>query len=1540
MRPLAIVFSLLVAQGLCGQGNWIKEAGSYGPDHIADVAVDSAGNSYVVGDFNFSITIDLVTVNGNGARDVVVAKFDPLGNLLWMRSAGGASVDLGLKLALGGNGALAVVGAFTGTVDLFGTTITGNGGMDAFLAVLNASDGTTQWVRTGGSSAYADTPGAVTIAPNGNVVMAGKFKSTATFDGGVLTSAIDPWTQNYGFDVFIQAYSATGASLWLQQGSGSHDEEAVELIHDAQSNLYVTGQYSDTLTFDLPHPNIALNSIYVVRFDAAGQEQWFRKCGGTIFNHVTDMRLGSDGNLLLCGNVQGSMQWVDVVPVVIPSAYDHAYFILRVSASGTLLGSAIMGSDNEVRSSSIAEQADSLVVFGDFQCDFTGLQDAYQANGIFMAIGTHDFFISKHAKSSLAFIKAQQFGAGSDVRAGQVETTPNDGLTFCGSQDNYVLFPAMDGSWGESIFWGCGLFSPNNGLTYCSDPQYGTFAHVRTAGLMDGFVGSCLDEARAPYDYWRRYGQPPCTRVNLLDSVCIGAQGYTGCQDTVEACGSIGLLAFVPFAVPDFQCIGEPTVAPPMNIGFWENWGGGFSNPLQMTATSTGWYHFQASTYNGCWSVLDSIYVVIHPLPNARFTASDSSHVNQPPINPCTNVETCDSLWLYASSMQPGEVAQWQIPGGTIIPNDSAFTLNDGTYILTITAANGCTRQNKVCVEIIDPYQPPNVTGIDFTYMQNGDTITAQDTLYTCTGCVTGAVLFTWYIDSLPAPPPPGMPVTYINFGGCISNQQTYASGQWAWGAQVPISGWYDLGTLIHFDNLPCDSDDFEFQGGDSVYVVRMAAPQLLMPQAVPACPGDTVTLVVQCPACDSLAWNFNSGIIYTSAGHDTIVVNAFGTYGVQGFVIGPGIMCTSYASVSVYTAPLPNIYINPADGVICPNDSAIVFTYGWATGTGYEWQGPGGIITANNDSIYVSEPGDYYLTVTTVSGCPVSNGPVTLVEFSSPFIQALPSNILCSGGSVLLEVVSGPGATLQWQAPLFGSSPTQTVYQPGIYICNVMSCGVLWVLDIEVFASGISATVDAGSGFLCSADPLLLVGPDSAAQYLWLPDSLSAQSILVDAPGLFQLIVFDGNGCSDTSAVITVDTMSFSDPLSAMGDTVCAGEVALLMASGSDSLTWYSDAFGSTVLAVGDSLAIGPLGIADTVFVAQTENGCTGDAQAVIAMVIPLAPVPVVEGDTALCEGDALTLYVQAQPGVDHTWNTPFGAVNGDTVHVAVVGSPHAGIYSVVASGAGLCNSTTSLAVSVTPLPGLALVTGDTVLCTGDALVLNAAAPPGTSVQWNGPQGNWTSSTLTIASVGFGDAGTYACYLLNGDCPGEPVFVEVVVVGPDKPPVLSGAANICEGDPFVLTVNGVNANAALWTLPDGTTITTNPLVIDPASIGNSGAYQCIVPSEPCPDFQLSIEVLVEDCDVIVPNVFSPNGDGTNDVLVVHAPLGLELTMRLYNRWGQHVAQLSGAPIRWDGRNTFNNDLLSDGVYFYVLPLPERIGGGELTGYVHLLSRR
>jgi gliding motility-associated-like protein len=76
--------------------------------------------------------------------------------------------------------------------------------------------------------------------------------------------------------------------------------------------------------------------------------------------------------------------------------------------------------------------------------------------------------------------------------------------------------------------------------------------------------------------------------------------------------------------------------------------------------------------------------------------------------------------------------------------------------------------------------------------------------------------------------------------------------------------------------------------------------------------------------------------------------------------------------------------------------------------------------------------------------------------------------------------------------------------------------------------------------------------------------------------------------------------------------------------------------------------------------------------------------------------------------------------------------------------------------------------------------------------------------------------------------------------------------------------------------------------------------------------------IVIEDCgEMFVPNAFSPNGDGHNDVLKVNGICLQNLNFMIFNRWGEKVFETVNQETGWDG--TYKGETMNTGVYVYRL---------------------
>ena len=97
------------------------------------------------------------------------------------------------------------------------------------------------------------------------------------------------------------------------------------------------------------------------------------------------------------------------------------------------------------------------------------------------------------------------------------------------------------------------------------------------------------------------------------------------------------------------------------------------------------------------------------------------------------------------------------------------------------------------------------------------------------------------------------------------------------------------------------------------------------------------------------------------------------------------------------------------------------------------------------------------------------------------------------------------------------------------------------------------------------------------------------------------------------------------------------------------------------------------------------------------------------------------------------------------------------------------------------------------------------------------------------------------------------------------------------------------------------------------------------------------MDLCIRDSEaVFIPDVFSPNGDGSNDVLFVRGPTLVEVEFGVYDRWGKQLFASSSVDQGWDG--TVAGDRSASGVYVYTLVARAEDGTRiERTGNITLV---
>ncbi len=310
---------------------------------------------------------------------------------------------------------------------------------------------------------------------------------------------------------------------------------------------------------------------------------------------------------------------------------------------------------------------------------------------------------------------------------------------------------------------------------------------------------------------------------------------------------------------------------------------------------------------------------------------------------------------------------------------------------------------------------------------------------------------------------------------------------------------------------------------------------------------------------------------------------------------------------------------------------------------------------------------------------------------------------------------------------------------------------------------------------------------------------------------------------------------------------------------------------------------------------------------------------------DPFVCQ-DTLVTFTNTSSGTNPTYTWMFG--DGSTSNAA---SPthayaHAGNYTItlVANENMIpvpqyytpCFDTARQTIAVDSNSTVSIVVTDSVLCQGQQITLTGiyANSGDTQIAWSFGDGSMAYNRNPMKHS-FDDTGSFTVNLsvLYRACPSSSATHSMHIFG--YPSIYLGPDfTMCPGSAPVTIIDDRNQNNpyATWLWSTGET-TAGISVVKP------GTYVNVVTVNGC---TASDTVNVQkDCYMNIPNVFSPNGDGTNDYFY---PLQLltkgliSFKMDIYNRWGQQIYETTKTDGKgWDG--SFNNQQQPEGVYVYII---------------------
>lgn len=1278
------IFIFLLTNFCWAQSYWIQSAGSSAADEGTDISIDANGNTYSTGYFSGTALFATgISLTSSGVTDIFIEKINNLGVVQWAVKAGGIGPDRGLSIKTDAAGNSFITGYFYGTATFGSTNITASGSsQDIFIAKYDNS-GTLVWVTSAGGIS-GDIGNGINIDGSGNVFITGQFIGTSTFGSFSLTSMTDPTTSSPSIDIFTAKLNSSAVFQWAKKGSAPYTDRGLDVATDNSGNVFVTGQFSDSITFDVVHYNNSNNAIFLIKYDENGNEDWFRKISGTQ-SIAYGITVDSLTNIFLTGDFQGNLIFWGTPNFTMTNGYTNGIFIAKYNSMADLIWATSAGSSSEVSSRNIAlDDSSNAYIVGNFRCKLSSFADQY-GQGTFNSVGYTDIFTAKY-NSAGDWQWARNFGGHHEDNGVGITLNNSGQVLLTGSFTDSIVFPisknfsGLDSSIGHYF-----QIMPASDYGFCGDSSYNKFYGRPSYGNSDIFVVDAIDLSRQPLDYYKRTGSG-CNKDFV--GVCMNSNPnyYDPCitdntcaDDSIQECGSTFLYANsnTSSRYCDYPYFANFGAIPRFNY----LWSTGETDQF-IYVKNSGSYTVTMTTPDGCFTSTDTKYLTLHPEPPAPFISDSKGVCSNCDVNYYIGFCGPDSVILTGGNTG-GNKYIWQ----RILPtspewSDTSLSIivkNFGVYSFIIIDSFGCENNNVVTVDvqslpsmnlILKNDAPDTLCFGEYFHDGIFDSIPNKD-------CVDFTSIS---YSSVP-------PMLHGALPDCGTTHKFYP----------PVSGTYIISAYWENTNL-CGTDSVSLS--DTVSVVVIPKPYVFVSGNFLLCPGGNTVLMASGDTA-GLIYRWDGPGILSDTTQRSVIVNKPGQYNV--YATGT-FGCYSYAFNFVTVKPSPVISMSPSSGLVCPNDSVALSVN---ISGNYQWYGPSGKL-GNSDIETVKTAGFYYCIVTDTGNCVMTSNTVEVKNYSTPSLIAVPGTVLCPGDSIIIKCFSNPESMIQWQSPLVGNDSIQVIKSAGTYSCLITSCEITTNPSITVTDSKVAALITPdGPLDFCPTDSVILSANDGMANYKW-SNNLSSQNITVNQNGIFTVTTTDSNGCSATSSPVTVIVHAIPPPV--INDTtICFGTSVNLFIAAIDTIEWFDVASASIPFFIGNNFTTPVLLDTTSYFIDAKDAVCRSLKNEVTVNVNPPLFPPSNGSNSPICEGDTLFLFSTDAQNAIYFWEGPDSFYsNLSNSFIVNANQINSGIYLFYIVANGCRSKSDSVMVSVLSNPTVNFG-NDTIICIGETIVLNA---------------------------------------------------------------------------------------------------------------------------------------------------------------------------------------------------------------------------------------
>ena len=982
------------------------------------------------------------------------------------------------------------------------------------------------------------------------------------------------------------------------------------------------------------------------------------------------------------------------------------------------------------------------------------------------------------------------------------------------------------------------------------------------------------------------------------------------------------------------------------------------------TVNQPGTYNYTVTnTSNGC---------------RTSGTQAVTQDITQPTVSSSASaVLTCTltSVNAIASTTTTPVTYNWSGPGVVSGATTATVTVNQpGTYNYTVTASNGCTRtgtqavtQNTATPSVtssagvlnctlttVSAVASTTTTPVTYSWagpgvVSGGSTSTVsvnQPGTYNYTvsasnGCfTTGSQAVTQNTTAPTLSMPGSQTIT------CAAPSVTLAASAnpsnstpvWTGGVSSGVNSYTATASSANTYTLTITDPANGCTRAGTVQVVPNAGfPSVLASNTNSISCNVSSAQVVATTTTTPVSYSWSGPGITGGATTATASVNAGGQYTVV--VTNTISLCSSTITIGVPSSTTPVTPSITATGSITCSSPTVALNGAPLSNVTYTWTGSGITSNPNLQNVIVNSGGSYVLSVTTTSnGCVGSQTVTVATNTTAPSVSLSTTSYTttCAIPTATFSAVANPaaGTTYSWTVPPTGSLSSYTVANPvaagaGTYTVSVTntvngcstSASTQGTVQVTADSGLPSATISQSTASLtCNTSmqtATVTTNPSANITFTWSPapaSGLNAAVATFTAPGTYTCAFINTvNSCPGSTQITIVTNTTAPVVTVTPGATLTCNTTSATLNSNvtpSSGMTYSWAGPGITGPSGGSSVSVNGAGTY-TLTALNAANGCSATAtSSVISNTTPPTLSVTPTSTVITCATPTLNLNAATNSTVIPVWNTPTGNAYNPVVAVS------AGDYTVtVTDPVSGCVSTLTLSVSgSTVAPALSVSANASIACGASSAQLSATAGTGVSYSWSGPAGGIVSGSNT-ASPSVSVTGTYTVLITNAYGCSSTATVAVTqnsITAAFTADPTSGVIPLDVNTTNQSTGSGLSYS---WNFGNGSSSTaTNPSTSYP----NSGTYTItlIATSGNCTDTASVVIVVEDNLSLEIPNVFTPNGDGVNDLFTIKSSGIKEISLEIFNRWGEKLYEFTGVKAAWDGMTPLGAKV-PDATYFY-----------------------